>query len=114
MPRNRSEKGPPPTGTLSNGTKIWRDGNGRFHRDNGPAIERPSGNNRWYRHGTYHREGGPAVISKDGYRAWYRGGVLHRDDGPAVEDPAVGNGCIYKAWYIDGELIRDEELPHGA
>lgn len=30
------------------GHTYWMDESNRLHRDDGPAVERPSGNNSWY------------------------------------------------------------------
>jgi hypothetical protein len=40
----------------------------------------------WRLNGKYHREDGPAVTHPDGYKAWYQYGKYHREDGPAVEE----------------------------
>jgi hypothetical protein len=47
--------------------------------------------------GQYHREDGPALIHKSGNKHWYINGQLHRDDGPAIE---YANGT--REWYING------------
>ncbi len=51
--------------------------------------------------GKFHRENGPAITHNDGYKAWYVKGKLHRLDGPAVEYP---NGI--KLWYNNGIYNR--------
>lgn len=45
--------------------------NGVPHREDGPAIEYPDGDQRWYRNGGYHREDGPAVENASGTREWW-------------------------------------------
>lgn len=65
------------------------DENGKYHREDGPAVTKHGGEQRWYRHGKLHRDGGPALISpiegSDGmYEEWYQNGKLHREDGPAL------------------------------
>ena len=52
-----------------NGCKWWFL-NGKHHRENGPAIEYPSGSEAWYLNGKLHRENGPAVECE----AWYLNG----------------------------------------
>ena len=52
------------------GTKRWYL-NGKFHREDGPAIEHFSGEKQWYLHGNLHREDGPAVVYPDGQKEWY-------------------------------------------
>ena len=77
MPRNRSEKSEPPVD--ADGTKYWnRDG--KFHREDGPAIEWASGTKEWYRDGKLHREDGPAVVDANGYKCWYRDGAFIRGE----------------------------------
>jgi hypothetical protein len=80
-------------------TKIYRV-NGKWHREDGPAIEWGNGHKEWYINGKYHREDGPAIES-DGGKLWYFHGILHRLDGPAVE---WGNGD--KEWRVNGKLHR--------
>jgi hypothetical protein len=72
---------------------------GRFHRIEGPAVER-NGTQYWYLHGKLHRDGGPAAIYIDGNKRWYRHNRLHREDGPAIE---YANG--EKRWYLHGKYI---------
>jgi hypothetical protein len=50
----------------------------------------------WYKEGKFHREDGPAIEFVDGENHWYKEGKLHREDGPAVEYP---DGT--KEWWID-------------
>jgi len=47
------------------GDKFWYDSDGKWHREDGPAIEK-SGSTFWYKHGRFHREGGPAIEHADG------------------------------------------------
>ena len=55
--------------------------------------------------GKYHREDGPAVEYVDGYKAWYWNGQRHRLDGPAIED---ADGTEY--FFIDGKHYTEEEF----
>jgi hypothetical protein len=55
-----------------------------------------NGHKDWYLNGKYHREDGPAVEYADGAKYWYLNGKLHREDGPAVE---WSNGD--KHWYLN-------------
>jgi len=63
-----------------------------------------SGYKSWYLDGKYHREDGPAVEWADGSNFWYLNGKLHREDGPAIEYP---NGD--KCWYLDHEKLTEAE-----
>jgi hypothetical protein len=56
------------------GTQIWRNDNGKLHRENGPAYISLSGYKAWYKNGLRHREDGPAIILTDDSMAWYING----------------------------------------
>lgn len=73
----------------------------KVERD-GPAVERPEGDYRWYQFGKEHREDGPAIERPDGSKQWFRHGKCHRDDGPAVES-ADGR----KEYWLNGEKWDD-------
>jgi len=51
--------------------KIWRNSQGQFHRDDGPAMIYPSGSKFWYKNGQWHREDGPAIELANGDKEWY-------------------------------------------
>ena len=53
--------------------KIWKNEFGKYHREDGPAVE-CSGTRAWYKNGKYHREDGPAVIWADGTYSYYLNG----------------------------------------
>ena len=55
------------------GTKRWNL-NGKPHREDGPAVEMPSGYKAWYKHGLRHRADGPAKEWADGYKEWWLNG----------------------------------------
>ena len=68
-----------PTSDQSSGTdsiEIWHDPEGRWHRDDGPAITRSDGYEVWCQHGELHRDDGPAVTRPDGTEQWYQRGQL--------------------------------------
>ena len=87
----------------ANGTKRWYL-NGQFHREDGPAIERPNGSKFWFLNGQRHREDGPAVEWSNGSKEWFLNGQLHREDGPAIE---WSNGS--KEWFLNGKRLTEEE-----
>ncbi len=63
-----------------------------------------NGSKHWYLNGKFHREDGPAVEGTDGSKFWYLNGKFHREDGPAIE---YSNGN--KSWFLnDKELTEDE------
>ena len=86
------------------GSKIWCL-NGKFHREDGPAVEFANGRKEWYKNGKCHREDGPAIEYADGTKKWWINGKRHREDGPAVEYP---DGS--KLWYINGKQLTEEEF----
>ena len=86
------------------GSKHWSL-NGKYHREDGPAIEYPDGSSSWYLNGKLHREDGPAVKNKNSDKFWFLNGRLHREDGPAVE---YADGS--KHWYLNGNFYSEEEF----
>ena len=50
--------------------------------------------------GKYHREDGPAIIFEDGTRCWALNGLYHRVGGPAIET-AEG----YCDWFLNGREV---------
>ena len=78
--------------------------NGKYHREDGPAIEYADGDKFWCLNGKYHRTDGPAVEYADGDKSWWINDQLHREDGPAIEY-VDGN----KFWYLNGENMTEEE-----
>ena len=54
--------------------------------------------------GRFHREDGPAVEHGDGSWAWFRHGKLHRLDGPAVR-LVFPDGHVEEQFWIDGREI---------
>ena len=62
------------------------------------TVKVEGGDRFWYLNGKYHREDGPAIEWTNGDRSWYLNGELHREDGPAVE--LANGGCV---WYLNGK-----------
>jgi len=64
------------------------------------------GTSYYYLNGKFHREDGPAIEWADGDKSWYRHGELHREDGPAIE-----YGKIARKRYILNEryFLNDVE-----
>ena len=58
------------------------------------------GTKEWFLNGKYHREDGPAIELANGAKHWYLNGKLHREDGPAIEWSGGE-----KRWYLNGKLI---------
>ena len=87
------------------GTKVWLNEDGLYHRENGPAKELIDGSKEWWLNGKLHREDGPAVECPHGYNEWYLNGELHREDGPAMD---YSNG--FEKWYLNGIEYSKEEF----
>jgi hypothetical protein len=81
--------------------KEYRDRDGEYHREGGPALEWDNGGKLWYWHGQYHRQDGPACEYAYGTKIWCWHGKYHREDGPAYED---ANG--FKVWFWHGQQIH--------
>ena|ERR1700690_3953879 len=73
--------------THDNGTKIWIL-NGKYHRENGPAIDQFDGYKAWYFHGKWHREDGPARVWPDGICYWYINGYEYYPE-ESVKSPEL-------------------------
>ena len=86
------------------GTREWL-ARGKFHRQDGPAIERVDGTKFWYLNGRQHRENGPAVEYPDGAKWWYLKGKLHREDGPAIE-----NQDGEDSWFLNDEKVTQRDV----
>lgn len=56
-----------------NGSKMYLDKGGRYHRLDGPAIEWHYGSNEWFKNGIRHRIGGAAYEGKDEKQYWFEG-----------------------------------------
>lgn len=100
MPNNFKRNG---TYVDINGTKRWFKDD-KYHRLNGPAIERNDGVKIWYKNGKLHRLNGPAVELENGTKSWYVNNKYHRLDGPAIERI---DGS--KSWYVNDRWLGDDD-----
>lgn len=97
---------------MKKGELLHTDEYGKFHCDNGPAIEHSDGTKEWYFHGQRHRSNGPAIELPDGTTYWYWMNERHRVDGPAVESTAQAvafGGEVYVEWWISGQKFQFNE-----
>lgn len=72
-----------------------------LHRVGAPAahgLVRGEAWESWYINGIRHRDDGPAVI-RPTHQVWYRNGVPHRLDGPAWDDPTSPE------WFVNGHQV---------
>jgi len=88
----------------ANGNEYWYF-NGKFHREDGPAIEYADGSKEWWLNDLRHREDGPAVEWVHGEKQWWLNGKLHREDGPAIETVSGK-----KEWWLNGAQYSSEEI----
>jgi len=63
------------------------------------------GSEAWYQDGKYHREDGPAIRYASGTEYWYLNNEQHRTDGPAV---TCADGT--ELWFINGEELTKAEF----
>jgi hypothetical protein len=63
------------------------------------------GTKYWYLNGKYHRDDGPALEWTNSGKEWYLNGLRHRVDGPARE---LSNGS--KAWFLNGRLVYSKNV----
>ena len=56
--------------TDQNGNKIWKNLQGLWHNENGPAVIWHDGGRSWFINGKNHRENGPSNIENGG-NAWF-------------------------------------------
>lgn len=87
------------------GVIIYRDSQGRVHRDGAPAIQDTRNDIlMWYRHGELHRNVHAAIIDRNVSRGiitmyWYQRGELHRDGGPAILVRSIADHSIIAQQY---------------
>jgi hypothetical protein len=73
-----------------------------LHRENGPAVEYATGEQRWYLNGKLHREGGPAAVHANGDKSWY----LDGHELTEAEFNARTASCAGKVVEIDGKKYK--------
>jgi hypothetical protein len=88
--------------------KEWRNEQGKYHREDGPAVEYTDGTKMWYLNGKPHRLDGPAYETVSGDKVWYADGKLHRLDGPAVVYSDSDN-----LYYVDDKQYSKRNFPIG-
>ena|ERR1700691_2614395 len=79
--------------------------NGKYHREDGPAIIHSDGSMWYFLNGLCHREDGPAEIWNDGTISYFLNGKYHREDGPAV---IWNDGTL--DYYLNGKEITKEKV----
>lgn len=80
----------------------YRNEQGQFHREDGPAFEYANGTKAWWLNGKCHREDGPAVIWANGDKHWLLHHKRHRLDGPAIMRLDGTN-----EWWVNGVQVDE-------
>jgi len=88
------------------GTVFYYNDKGKFHRLDGPAIEREDGSKEWWVNNSLHRENGPAIEYSSGQKIWYFKGKRHRLNGPAISLIEHNEWWIYGSNYSKSEHNR--------
>ena len=107
------------TGLNGEMMEIWRNEDGKIHRDHGPAITVYAPDTgtvigrEWYRDGKVHREDGPALEShkpgKIKYVWWINGIIVRPGHGPAMYSVCPETGVIIgETWLVDQEMHRED------
>lgn len=65
------------------------------------GIEDGEGYHIYYKYGKFHREDGPALEWWDGEKAWWVNGERHRTDGPAI---IWSSGGV--EWWVNDQWYR--------
>lgn len=89
----------------NNGTEHWKNSKGQDHREGGPAVIYPNGDEEWYLNGLLHREDGPALVFSNGTKKWFRNHEFHREDGPAI----IWNDGT-EEWYLNDREVDPLEV----
>ena len=76
--------------------------NGRFHREDGPAVEYADGSKEWWLNGKRHREDGPALEFASGSKYWYLNGVELSETEWRKQTQKVKTPCVGKVVEVDG------------
>ena len=87
------------------GHEKWFDGDGKLHRESGPALIWPHGE-VYYDHGQIHRENGPAITCRTYsgkllWQEWRQHDKLHRENEPAV---IWGDGQL--EYWVHGHYLH--------
>ena len=80
----------------------WRNLEGKFHRENGPAIEHSDGYKSWWINGQRHRIDGPAIEWDDGYKEWCINGKQYTEQSFNEYINKQNKPCLGKKIIVDG------------
>ena len=69
------------------------------------TVEVYDNRTEWFLNGKYHREDGPAIECSSGSKFWFLNGKRHRENGPAIE---YSDGKKY--WFIEGNELTEKEF----
>ena len=91
--------------------KVYKDRtewflNGKYHREDGPAVEYADGTKSWWLNGKRHRVDSPAIEYADGSKAWYLNGKEYSEEQWKKEIAKRKNSCNGKIVEIDGKKYK--------
>ena len=81
---------------------VWYNLEGKYHRENGPAIEWADGRKYWYINGEPHRTDGPALEYADGTKSWYINGKEYSEQEFNEYIKKQNKPCLGKKIIVDG------------
>jgi len=59
------------------GSRLWYNDQGYYHREDGPAVECVNGTKQWFKNGKFHRIGGPAIEWHFGEKEYFLNDKLY-------------------------------------
>ena len=81
---------------------VWYNLEGKYHRENGPALEWVNGSKSWWINGKRHRTDGPAVECADGYEEWWINGTQYSEQSFNEYINNQNKPCLGKKVIVDG------------
>ena len=68
--------------------------NGKYHRSDGPAIEKTNGNKYWCINGQLHRLDGPAIVWRDGAKKWFINDIEYTEKDFNIQIYLIKNNLV--------------------
>ena len=96
---------------FEDGSKIWRNKEGKLHREDGPAVEYTNGRTEYWINGKLHREDGPALERANGYKEYYLDGRRYSEKEFLAKTSVKETvSCAGKIIEFEGKKYRLEEV----
>ena len=80
--------------------------NGKYHREDGPAVECVDGHKAWFLNGKCHRKDGPAIERADGSKEWWLDDIYYSEADWKKEIAKLNNSCNGRIVEIDGKKYK--------